>query len=199
MLVRVVCAALLALGPVFSMIGAPVFAAMPAPSAAASAHCPEMALVHVDRLPASAWAPVAYPEATEDALRAKAGALHPIAGPSVHVFREDSDGRVASVIAEKAGGRWILWVADSRDGKVSARRVEMRDAHQFEGVLADACFWAEPTEISGAPADATCVDATEIHLEAILPQGHRSAVQHCSAVGLTGEAAELLWDAAGVQ
>ena len=182
MLVRVVCAAAIALAP-----AAPALAlgAMPAPSAAASAHCPEMALVHVQSLPASAWAPVDFPAGAEQALRARAGDAHPIAGPSVHMFRQDRSGdHTVSVIAERTGGGWTLWVADSRDGKATARKVALSGnyARTLDRILADACFWAEPTDLSAASADAPCVDATEMHLEAIVPEGRRSAAQHCSPI-----------------
>ncbi|HEY3811722.1 MAG TPA: hypothetical protein VGL66_00730 [Caulobacteraceae bacterium] len=199
MLVRVVCAAALVLAPV-----APAYAGgvMPGPSATVSAHCPEMAMVHVDSLPASAWAPVDYPAASEDALRAAAGDSHPIAGPSVHVFRTDaSDGRAVSVIAEKTGGAWKLSVADSRGGKAISRKVTLRPdrAHNLDVILADACFWAEPTDLSTQPSDAACPEAIEMHLEALVPQGRRSAAQHCSPSGLTGQVAELLWNGADIE
>jgi hypothetical protein len=199
MLVRVVCAVALILGPV-----APAYAAgaMPAPSAAASAHCPEMAMVHVEALPASAWAPVDYPAAAEDALRVKAGDAHPTAEPNVHVFRQDqSDGRTVSVVAEKSGSGWTLFVADRRGGIVTARKVALRAdrARTLDRILADACFWAEPTDLSTQPADAACPDAMEVHVEALAPEGRRSAVQHCSPAGLTGQVAGLLWNGADVE
>ena len=197
MLVRVVCAVALILGPV-----APAYAGgpMPTPSAAGSAHCPEMVLVHVDSLPATAWAPVDYPAGAEAALRAKAGDAHPIAGPSVHVFRqEQADGRAVSVVAEKSGNGWTLWVADSR--AAAAHKVALRPdlARNLNQILADACFWAEPTDLSTQPADAACLDAMEIHVEALVREGSRSAVQHCSPVGLTGQVAGLLWNGAHVE
>jgi hypothetical protein len=199
MLVRVVCAVALILGPV-----APAYAAgaMPAPSAAASAHCPEMASLHVDQLPAAAWAPVDYPAGAEAALRAKAGDAHPITGPSVHVFRQDqTDGRTVSVVAEKSGTGWTLWVADTRGGTAKAHKVALRAdrAHTLDRILADACFWAEPTDFSTQPADAACPDAMEVHVEALVREGRRSAVQHCSPTGLTGEVAGVLWNGADVE
>ncbi len=195
MLVRVVCAAVLVLGPSARAYAA---GAMPAPSAAASAHCPEMVLVHVDRLPASAWAAVDYPTDAENALREKSGDAHLISAASVHVFRQDATGTV-SVVAEKAGGGWTLWVADGRGGKLSSRKAVLRNSRELDRILADACFWAEPTDLSSATADATCSDPMDIHFEAIVPQGRRVAVQSCSPVGLTGEVAGLLWNATGVE
>jgi len=189
--------ATLALGP-----GAPpAFAAMPAPSAAASAHCPEIASVHVDQLPASAWAPVAYPDKDEAALRARGKDQHAPKGPSLRVFRRDlTDPATYSVVAERTGGTWTLAVTEEKNGIVASRRATLNPdrARNLNRILADACFWAEPTEVSSTTAEAACIDAMDLWLEAVTPDGRRIAVQHCSPVGLTGEAAEILWNEAKI-
>jgi hypothetical protein len=181
----------------------PAFAAgaMPAPSAAASAHCKEMASAGVDKLPASAWAPVAYPDADEAALRGKGKDQHAPKAPYIRVLRRDvEDGHLSSVVAEKNGGGWTLYVTKDAGGAVTSSKVSLNSdrTRNLNAILADACFWAEPTELGGASDTSTCVDAMEIHLEAVMGADRRSAAQHCSSQGLTGQAAEILWNQADV-
>jgi hypothetical protein len=199
MFVRIVCIAALATGP----LAAPAFAAeaMPAPSAAASAHCAEMAAVHVEALPASAWAAVAYPDGDEQALRAKGADEHPAKAPSVRVFRRDGDGSAtSSIVAERGSGGWTLWVTIDRGGKITSRKTKLNAdrARNLNTILGDACFYAEPADLSSERDQSACVDAIEFHMEAVTEKGRRSAVQRCSPLGLTGQAAEILWNEADV-
>ncbi len=202
MLIRIV-SLVSASAMVLAPLASPAFAAgaMPTPSAAASAHCTEMAQAGVDKLPPSAWAPVAYPNADEAALRAKGSDQHAPKAPYLRVMRRDvDDGHLSSVVAEKSGGGWTLFVTRDDGGKVTSSKVTLNSdrSRNLNAILADACFWAEPTELGGDAGAATCVGAMEIHLEAMVGPDRRSAVQHCSAQGLTGEAAEILWNQADV-
>jgi hypothetical protein len=199
MLVRVATACAVALAP----FAAPVASAetMPAPSAAASAHCPQMASVHVDKLPASAWAPVTFPDDQEKALRARGTDQHAPSPPSVRVFRHDpQDNHLASVVGEKTGGGWMLWTTEDKGGQVISRKDRLNPdrSRRLDAILADACFWAEPTELA-TQSDAACLGAMDVWIEAVTPNGRRVALQHCSTEGLTGEIAEILWNQTDIE
>jgi hypothetical protein len=198
MVVRLVCvAALVASG----FAPAPLaLAAAPAPVAAAQ--CPEMASLHPATLPASAWAKVDFPSDQEQALRAKAHLEGPAKPPSLRVFRIDpQDNHRVSVLAERTGGGWTLSTVDEKDGKVSSRRDHLRAdrATNLDRILADKCFYGEPNEFSSETAEAKCLGAMDLYIEAVVGERRRTAIQHCSPEGLTGQVAEILWNQADVE
>jgi hypothetical protein len=187
----------------------PAFAAsqdepMPAPSAAAAAGCKMLEDVPLGNLPPKAWAPdIAYPDARDQALRARANAVQALRTPGVRLFLVDSDAsREASIVAERGAGGWTLYAVDSKGAspesplKLKTVRLAPERAKRIDRALADRCFWAEPTDLSaadfGRDSSASCVGGVDFYLEAVTERGRRTEVRRCTAVGLTGLIADQL-------
>ena len=198
MLVRVVCAAAVAAS---GFAPAPIAFAASGAMAKTDAPCPETVALHPATLPATAWADVAFPKDEEQELRAKANLSGAVTPPSLRVYRVDpQDHHRVSVVAEKSGSGWTLSTVEEKGGKVTSRKDKLRPdrAAALNRILADDCFYDEPTDYNSQGAEATCMDAVDFYLEAVGEKRHRTAIQRCAPAGLTGQAAEILWNQAAI-
>ena len=98
------------------------------------------------------------------------GLAGPATPPSLRVYRVDpQDNHRVSVVAEKAGGGWTLSTVEEKDGKITSRKDRLRPdrAANLDRIVTGACFYTEPTELSSETAEAKCLGAMDLYVEAV--------------------------------